>query len=120
MSADRVQEYIATKPDQAQLRLNELRHYLLEAIPNAVDELKWGKPALVSDGILVVYAAAQKHISLHPTPSVVEQFSDAPGIRVASQNTIHFSLDEPIPKALVIKIAQHRLYEKASLGIKWK
>lgn len=120
MSADRVQEYIATKTDQAQLRLNELRNYLLEAIPNAGDELTWGKPALVSDGILVVYAAAKKHISLHPTLSVVAQFSEAPGIRVASQNTIHFSIDEPIPKALVMKIAQQRLYEKESLSIKWK
>lgn len=120
MSANRVQDYFATKPEQAQLRLNELRNYLLEAIPNAEDELKWGKPALVNDGILVVYAAAKKHISLHPTPSVVAQFSEEPGIRVASQNTIHFSIDEPIPKALVMKIAHHRLYEKASLGIKWK
>lgn len=120
MATISVQDYIASKPLDAQTRLNELRSYLLEAAPGAGDELKWGKPALVHEGILFVYAAAKNHISLHPTPSVVSHFQQELGARVASQNTIHFAMHEPIPKALVVKLAAHRVYEKDTLGVKWK
>jgi len=97
-----------------------LRSYLIEADPNASDELKWGKPALVKNGILYVYAATKKHISLHPTPSVISNLRDELGSRISSENTLHFSMDEPIPKALVTKIAKLRVFEKETKGVKWK
>ncbi len=76
MKPSTVQEYICSKPDDAQARLNELRSYLIEACPDGSEELKWGKPAIVKDGILYVYSAAKKHISFHPTPSVVSQLKE--------------------------------------------
>ena len=115
-----VQEYFYSKPQMAQERLNELRDYLKEAVPGASDELKWGKPALVNDGILFVYAAAKTHVSLHPTPSVISHLRDKLGSMASSENTIQFSLIEPIPKALISEIAKLRVYEKEDLGIKWK
>ena len=115
-----VQEYIRSKPEEAQERLNELRSYLIQASPGASEELKWGKPALVKDGILYVYAAAKKHISLHPTPSVISHLRDELGSLISSQNTIHFSIDEPIPKTLVMKIAKQRVFENEKMGVKWK
>jgi uncharacterized protein YdhG (YjbR/CyaY superfamily) len=115
-----VQDYIFSKPKEAQERLSELRSYLIEAAPHASEELKWGKPALVKNGILYVYAATKNHISLHPTPSVISHLHDELGPLVASENTIHFPLDKPIPKALVIKIANLRVFENEKMGIKWK
>lgn len=115
-----VQDYICSKPAQTQNRLNELRAYLLEVCSGSIDEMKWGKPALTSGGILVVYAAAKHHISLHPTPSVLSYLNDEIGSRLASANTVHFSLLSPIPKMLVQKIATRRIFEKEKLGMKWK
>jgi uncharacterized protein YdhG (YjbR/CyaY superfamily) len=47
-----VEEYISSKPKEAQERLEELRRYLKLADPDADEELKWGKPAFVNNGIL--------------------------------------------------------------------
>ena len=49
-----VDEYIASKPRETQVRLEELRSYLKLADPTAIEELKWGKPAFVRDGVLYV------------------------------------------------------------------
>lgn len=115
-----VREYISSKPKEAQKRLSELRKYLKAADPCASDELKWGKPALVNNGILYVYAAAKNHISLHPTPSVIAHFRGELGSFVSSDNTVQFSLSDPIPETVVTKIAKQRIFEKDKKGIKWK
>lgn len=115
-----VEEYIASKPKEAQRRLEELRSYLSLADPAAVEEMKWGKPAFVRDGVLYVYAGAKKHISLHPTPSVISQFrKDLKSFKL-SENTVQFPLDKPIPKDIVMKLAAHRVHEKNEKGIGWK
>ena len=115
-----VKEYISSKPGEVQEKLEELRAYLKIADPNASDELKWGKPAIVNNGILFVYAGFKKHISLHPTPSVVSAFHKELEIYKLSENTIQFPLDTPIPKDLVVEIAKLRVFEKNEKGIGWK
>ena len=115
-----VEDYIASKPPNAQHRLRELQNYLKATAPEAQDLLKWGKPALLDDGILFVYAAATNHISLHPTPSVVAKMQNQLGSYQYSENTIKFPISEPIPRILVTTIAELRVFEKNSLGIKWR
>ena len=115
-----VDEYISAKPKEVQERLEEIRSYLKQADPTADEELKWGKPAFVNNGILYVYAASKKHISLHPTPSVINTLrTELEGFKI-SDNTIQFPLENPIPKELVIKIATFRVYEKNEKGVGWK
>ena len=85
-----VEEYILFKPTEVQERLNELRGHLIEADPDAIDELKWGKPALVNNGILYVYAAAKNDISLHPKPSVISHLKKELGSRISSEKLFAF------------------------------
>ena len=115
-----VEAYISAKPKEVQERLEEIRSYLKQADPTADEELKWGKPAFVNDGILYVYAASKKHISLHPTPSVINTLRTELAAFKISDNTIQFPLENPIPKELVIKIATFRVYEKNEKGVGWK
>ena len=115
-----VQAYLGSMSQQVQTRLEELRSYLLLADPYAQDILKWGKPALVNDGILYVYAGFNKHISLHPTPSVISAFRPRLEDYTLSENTIQFPLDRPIPKDLVVEIARLRVFEKTEQGMGWK
>ncbi|MDO3380602.1 iron chaperone [Gilvimarinus algae] len=115
-----VKEYLSSKPREVQQRLEELRSYLQLADPKAKEELKWGKPAFTNNGILYVYAGLKKHISLHPTPSVIAAFHEDLKGYTCSENTIQFPLDKPIPKALVIKLAKFRVFEKLEKGIGWK
>ena len=97
-----------------------LRDCLKLAATDALEELKWGKPALVIDGILFVFEDAKAHISLHPTPRVITQFKTALREFQTTENTIRFSLNAPLPKDLVMKIAEVRVYEKEVKGIGWR
>lgn len=115
-----VTEYIETKPEQVRLRLNELRAYLSAAYPSAQEVLKWGKPAFVDNGILCVYAGFTNHVSLHPTPSVIEALSDSLRNYQLSANTIQFPIGQTIPEALINQIAFLREAQKTKLGIGWK
>ncbi len=115
-----VQEYISSKPAVTQKRLTELREYLKSVDPSATEELKWGKPAFVNDGILFVYAAAKHHISLHPTPSVIDYFREELSSFISSDNTMRFPLEDPIPGEIVRKVAGRRVYEKREKGVQWK
>ena len=115
-----VEEYISSRPEQLPERLEELRSCLRLADPNAHEELRWGKPAFVNEGILFVYAGFKKHISLHPTPSVIMAFRNDLETYKLSDNTIQFPLADPIPKELVVAIAKLRVFEKSEKGMGWK
>jgi len=114
-----VQEYIEALPDTTRERLQELRRCLRSVIPHATEELKWGKPAFVDNGILFVYAAHKNHVSLHPTPQVIQALRQEMSQYISSENTIRFSLDCPIPEAIVLKIANLRIIHKEK-GVRWK
>ena len=115
-----VEAYILSKSPEARRRLTELRNLLREVAPDASEALKWGKPAVIRDGILFQYAAFKHHISLHPTPSVIDALRDELRSYEISQNTIRFSLVNPIPKELVLQIAALRLFQKTEQGQGWK
>jgi uncharacterized protein YdhG (YjbR/CyaY superfamily) len=120
VKVDLVEGYILSKPPKARQRLTELRRLLRQAAPDASEVLKWGKPAFIEDGILFQYAALKNHISLHPTPSVIDALRDQLQSYETSQNTIRFSLDHPIPEELVLQVAFLRLSQKIEQGLGWK
>ena len=120
VKVDSVEGYILSKPPKARERLTELRRLLRQAAPDAIEALKWGKPAFISDGILFQYAALKNHISLHPTPSVIDALRDQLQSYEISQNTIRFSQAHPIPEGLVLQVAFLRLSQKVEQGRSWR
>ena len=120
IKVDSVEDYILSKPPKARQRLTELRRLLRQAAPDAIEALKWGKPAFISDGILFQYAALKNHISLHPTPSVIDALRDQLQSYEISQNTIRFSQAHPIPEGLVLQVAFLRLSQKVEQGRSWR
>lgn len=114
-----VQAYIDNKPELARVRLEEVRAQLKSVATQATEELKWGKPALVNNGIFMMYAAAANHISLHPTPAVIQALSSSLRGYTVLMNTIQFPINEELPKELLMRVAQLRL-EHQQMGLGWK
>ena len=56
----RVDEYIATAPDFAQPILSHLRGLVHQAVPGAVEEIKWSRPFFSVNGTIVCQMAAFK------------------------------------------------------------
>ena len=118
-SINTVQEYIAAQPERTQEKLEQLRSCLKRVVPHAIEELKWGKPAFLENGILFLYAAHKNHLSLHPTPHVIQALRHELSAYKLSENTVRLPLDCPIPEAMVLKIAELRVIQKET-GMGWK
>lgn len=113
-----ITEYINTFPKESQEKLYQMLDCLRKSAPGAEESLKWGQPALSYDWILFQFAAFKEHISLYPTPSVIQAFEKEITEYKTSSSTIQFSLDKPLPLPLISKIADLRVQE-AKNGVKW-
>lgn len=114
-----IEEYIESAPETAQIRLREMLKCLRKAAPDAKEAIKWGSPALSYDTILFIFAAYKKHVSLFPTPPVIEAFSNDLKEFKTSSSTIQFPLDKPLPIDLIEKLANYRIQRVLEDGATW-
>jgi uncharacterized protein YdhG (YjbR/CyaY superfamily) len=61
-----VDEYISAAPEKARDHLKTLRGVIKEAVPEALELISYNMPAFRFHGILVYYAAHQRHIGFYP------------------------------------------------------
>jgi uncharacterized protein YdhG (YjbR/CyaY superfamily) len=105
-----VDEYLARVPGVAQSRFNEMRGIVRSAVPaEAVEVISYGIPAFKTKRVLVWYAAFSRHCSLFPTAAVIEEFRDELGEIKTSKGTVQFSMDKPLPTALIKKLVKARV-----------
>lgn len=101
-----VDEYIASRPEEVQTILREIRRRALAAVPGAGDRISYGIPAITLEGHYVVYFAAWKHhISVYPVPDGGEDFEREIAPFREAKGTLKFPLDKPIPYELIEKVA---------------
>lgn len=106
--------YIAAQPPETRRALEQLRSYVREAVPDATELINYGIPAfaLVKGGARdqqVMIAGYPRHVGFYPHPDVIKAFADQlAGYRYA-KGSVRFPLDQPIPKALVIRMLKYRL-----------
>jgi uncharacterized protein YdhG (YjbR/CyaY superfamily) len=110
-SAETIDEYIATFPENAQVKLKQLRQTINEAAPDAQETISYQMPAFKQDGLLVWFAAFKGHIGFYPKASAIEAFKDKLTGFKTSKGTIQFDMDEPLPLNLVKDIVRFRLKE---------
>jgi uncharacterized protein YdhG (YjbR/CyaY superfamily) len=114
-----VAEYIQAAPKEAQQKLRELRAILRKAAPNATETLKWGSPVFEEKRILFAYAAFKSHLTFMPTPSAMKPFAEELAKYKTGKGTIQFPYDQPLPKALIQKIAAFRVKELREKDARW-
>ena len=112
-------EYIRAAPQAAQPMLRELRSILRKAAPGAKETLKWGNPVFEAERILFAFAAFKSHISFMPTPSAMEPFKKELSKFTTGKGSIQFPYDKPLPKALIRRIAAHRVNELKEKDARW-
>lgn len=99
------------EPDRACLqRVVEIAR---DIVPDAVDGVSYGMPALKLDGKpLIGFVAAAKHLSIFPfSPEVVDAVADRLDGFSLSKGTIRFTPDHPVPDDLVEEIVRLRRAE---------
>ena len=112
-AANEIDDYLAKLPDQARAALEKLRKTIRAAAPKATEGFSYGIPAFKLHGRpLVSYAALKNHCSFFPmSPAVIDAHRKELEPYDTSKGTIRFSVDKPLPAALVRKLVKARIAE---------
>lgn len=114
-----VDEYIRAAPDHAREKLNQIRQLLKSIAPNATEDLKWGQPVFIEKRILFSYTAFKNHLNFMPTGQSLDPFRDELLSFKTSKHTLQLDYDNPLPTALIKKIAKHRYKDVVENDAKW-
>jgi uncharacterized protein YdhG (YjbR/CyaY superfamily) len=107
-----VDDYLAGLPEKERAVLEELRQVIRSAAPQAEEVISYRIPLYKHHGHLVGFAAFKNHCSLFVTDSEVpKQFAEDLEPYEVKHTTIHFSVENPLPAALVKKIVKARIAE---------
>jgi uncharacterized protein YdhG (YjbR/CyaY superfamily) len=111
-----VEDYLAALPDDTRDALETLRATIKAAAPEATETISYQMPAFRQDGrFLVSYAAFKDHCSLFPASyAVMASLEKELKPYVSGKGTIRFTVDQPLPGALVTKIVKLRIEENAA------
>ncbi len=103
--------YIAGFPPEVRAVLRKMRATIRKAAPEAEERISWGMPAYALDGMLTFFAAFEKHVSLFPGPSGLEEFKKELAPYGTSKGTVRFPLGTPVPYGLITRIVKFRAKE---------
>ncbi len=115
-----VNEYFSALPPKTRNILKELRKSIKEAAPQAEELISYNMPAFKLHGMLVYYAAYDRHIGFYPTSSPMKVFKDQLMGYKTSKGAIQFPIQEPIPTTLVKSIVKFRISENLEKEAKKK
>ena len=103
-----IDEYIAHFPAKTQQILQQVRETIRKAVPNAKEVISYKMPAFKQNGILVYFAAYEKHIGFYPTGSGIEAFHHEFGGYKWSKGAVQFPIDKPMPLDLITRITKYK------------
>lgn len=99
--------------------LHELRAILKKVAPQATEVLKWGVPVFEDRRILFSYAAYKSHLNFMPTNPAMKPFKKDLSAFKTGKDTIQFPYGQPLPKALIRRIAAYRIKQVKNHDARW-
>ena len=110
-----VDDYLAEQPPEARRVLERIRKAITDAAPGAEETISYQIPLYKLGGEhLVGFGGMKNHLSLFVTNSgVFEEYESelADFDHAGTKSTIRFTVEEPMPPALVKKIVKTRIEE---------
>ena len=109
-----VDDYIAAAPPEGQAHLHRMRALLKAAAPMAQEVIKWGHPFFVEPRYLFSFSAHKAHLSFAPGAELLAAFKDELKGRLTTRNYLKIPYAEPMPEALIRKMAARRVEQVAA------
>ena len=109
-----VHAYLAAQPEPTKRALAKVRATIKRALPRATEGISYQIPIYRIDDVMILFMAGfAKHYSIYPlTPALSRELREELKPRIRGK-TIRFTLDEPVPVALITRIAKVRAAEAA-------
>jgi len=114
-----IAEYIRAAPRVAQPHLRAMHAILKSVAPDAKEAIKWGNPFFVDPRFLFAFSAHKAHLSFAPTPPALEAFRKELKDHDTTKHFLKIRYDEPLPEALIRKIAKWRVKNIADTDKFW-
>jgi uncharacterized protein YdhG (YjbR/CyaY superfamily) len=110
-TANPIDEYLTGIDEPKRSTLRQLRASILEVIPEAEECISYGLPAFrVRGKVIAGFAAFKNHLSYLPhSGSVFPELGAKVADYVTTTGSLHFPVDQPLPKALVRQLVKVRL-----------
>lgn len=108
-----IDDYLAKLDEPKRTTLQKLRRTIAAILPDAEECISYGMPAFRLEGkVIAGFAAFKNHLSYLPhSGSVLAELSHDLGGYRSTAGSLHFPIDQPLPKALVRKLIAVRLNE---------
>jgi uncharacterized protein YdhG (YjbR/CyaY superfamily) len=107
-----VDEYIASFSTDLRTILRKVRSTIRTVGPRAQERISYGIPAFVQDRRRIYFAAFKKHIGVYPPVRGDEKLTRALSRYRGKKGNLQFPLDEPMPYALIKRVAKALLSER--------
>ncbi len=101
--------YISQFPANVQAILKRVRTTIRSVAPKAKETISYLMPAFKLHGMVVYFAAWEKHIGLYPPISGDKTLEKAVARYAGPKGNLQFLLDEPIPYDLIERIVKLRV-----------
>lgn len=111
-----VEKYLAALTPDRRTAIDHLRAIIHSAVPDATEVISYQMPAFKWRGRrLVYYAAFRNHLSLFPASyAVIETLRDEVAPFLSGKTTLRFTVERPLPDALITRIVRLRVEEVAA------
>ena len=108
-------DYLRALDEPKRSTLQSLRRTILDIVPEAEEVISYRVPAFRVGGKTIAgFAAFKDHLSYLPfSGSVLGQLTGELEGYALTKSSLHFSIDSPLPKALVKKLIDVRLADVA-------
>ena len=104
-----IDSYISKFPADVQAILQKVRETIRHAAPVAKETISYMMPAFRQHGILVYFAAWEKHIGMYPPISGNKTLERAIARYAGPKGNLQFPLDEPIPYDSIERLVKLRV-----------
>ncbi len=109
-----IDSYISQFPADVQAILQKVRTTISTAAPEAKETISYLMPAFKLHGMLVYFAAWEKHIGLYPPISGDKTLEIAVARYAGPKGNLQFPLDEPLPYDLIERIVNLRVTQDSA------
>ena len=118
MSTDEIDSYLGALEEPKRATLAELRDTIVAIVPDAEQGISYGLPAFRLQGKTIAgFAAFKNHLSYLPhSGSVISALAEETAEYEKTKGSLHFPVDEPLPKELVRKLLDTRIAEAFGPG----
>lgn len=116
LAAASIDEYLEALPQEQRIALEKLRKIIKSLVPKAEEVISYHIPTFKYNGKLVAFAAFKDHCSFFPLNStLVKELSEDLKDYKTAPGTIQFTVNKPLPAALVKKIVVARMKENEEI-----